>query len=299
MHLLHQLPPGATRSPRRRPGRRGMTLVEMLVVIAVVGVLVGLVLPVLSEVSSSGRKTNEMSAGRQLMLAYTNYANVNRDAVLPGVKSGLNAHDAGGRAIADVTIPIAAARYPWRLAPYLDYTFRGLYKNGQERVLEEIENLEDESYSIYFRSLAPSLGLNATWVGGNQDELGFNRSFLDVFGRFYVTRMSEVERPDRLLVFASARGLDPLDDATGVVEGYYEVRSPRLNVVEGMRWPETFDAGDRPRDFGYVSPRYAGAAVVAFMDGHVDTFGQDKLEDMRHWANRAETIDYALEPTGP
>jgi len=272
------------------------------VVIGVMGVLVGLLLPALRAVKGVGRQTSEMNAGRQLMLAYAAYAAVNDDAVMPGYKTGLPAYDQAGRSIAEVALaPLAAARYPWRLAKYLDYQFAGLYGDEHRELLEQMEQ-QDYSEYAYIVSLSPSLGLNATWMGGNQSELGFNQTAISAFGRFYVTRMSEVIHPSRLLVFASARGIDPVDETNpfaGPVEGYFEVRSPYLNSVQGYRWSEDFNAGAAPGAFGFVSPRHSGSAVAAFVDGHVDAMSEEKLKDMRHWANKADRPDWALEPLGP
>jgi prepilin-type N-terminal cleavage/methylation domain-containing protein len=277
--------------------RRGFTLAELLVVIGIMGLLIGLLLPVLASVSAAGRKTREMSAARQLMLAWTNYSTINRDAVMPGYAFGLPARTASRRSVAEIAEPPAAARYPWRIAPYLDFNVRGMYVNEQEPLLDAMAAAGEWEH-VYFASLAPSLGINATWVGGNRDEGGFNPDVLRAFGRFYVTRLAEVVHPERLLVFTSARGLDPLDllDGIGVVEGYYEVRSPRYHVLEGDRWAEVYRDGDAPIKFGHVSPRYGGSAVTAFVDCHVDVLTETQLRDMRFWANRAETADYALAP---
>ncbi|MHC5112959.1 MAG: type II secretion system protein [Planctomycetota bacterium] len=276
--------------------RRAFTITEMLVVVGVMSVLMGLLLPALGGARRTARQHRELSAARQMMVAYINYANMNRDQVLPGFQYDLRAVNAEGRSIGSFAIPEAEARYPWRLAPYLDFNLQGLYVNDQERALEEMAQI-DEWHYYYFTSLAPSLGLNATWVGGNKKELGFSPTALRNFGRFYVTSISEVYHPDRLIVFASARGVDPMGmlENNNVTEGYFEVRSPRLLAQDGERWTEEFVAGDDPGAFGFVSPRYGKAAVTAFVDAHVEAMGQRELRDMRYWANRAESFDYGLE----
>ena len=284
------------------PGRYGFTIVELLVTMAIIALLIGLLLPTLLAVRQSGKQTLEMSAARQLMVAYYNYANAHKGAVLPGYWPGGQAWDASGNPIDTV----AASRYPWRLAPYLDYNFRSMYLNENLDLLERLENNDPVLYRRT-ASLFPSLGLNATWIGGNADQGGFPEDhedyILDYFGRFYVTRMTEARRPESLMVFASARGTDP-DPALGnvfdegeVVEGYYQISSP--SFFGGYLWSEDFDPSDPPADYGYLSPRYRGSVVAVFLDSHVSLLTKKQLQDMRYWANDATSQDWTLVPPPP
>ena len=287
-----------TRDPGERATARGFTLVEIITVVAIVGVLMGLLLPALSAVRSAGRKTTEQSAARQLMAAYTMYCNSSRDRVMPGYKTGLKAVDPVGRSIAQQTTPVVAARYPWRIAPFLDYQFRGLYTNEQEWELQEMEGIERETY-LYVVSLYPALGLNATWVGGHQNELGFNPVALEAYGRFWVESPTEVRRTDELIVFASARA-DALDyqsgESAGITQGYFEVRSPYLTASGGDRYVDRYDDNIDPGTYGFLSMRYDAQAVVAFMDNHIGTLGADDCRDMRRWARDADAPDWGLVP---
>jgi type II secretory pathway pseudopilin PulG len=277
--------------------------VELLVVVAIITLLLGLLMPALSGFRMAARRTTEMSSARQVMAAYLAYAAVNQDQVMPGYKTGLHAVDAGGKSIEQVGIPFVAARYPWRLAPFLKYQFKGLYLNEHQDTLDELENntgysnLSTYDTYVYLVSLYPSLGLNATWVGGHQGRLGFDQTALSLFGRFYVSRTTEVRRPEQLVVFCSARGTDPEAPQT-IYQGYYEVRSPYFTSAQGG-WPEEYRPDSVPGEFGFVSPRFAGESVVAFMDGHVDGMALDELRDMRHWARDADREDWYLQPQQP
>ncbi len=273
--------------------RAAFTLVELLVTMAIIALLLGLLLPTLRAVRAAGRQTLEMSAARQLMVAYNGYANVHNGAVLPGYWPQGQAMDASGNPIN----AIAARRYPWRIAPYLDYSFRGLYLNENEDLLEKLEN-EDPWLYRYAVSLFPSLGINGTWIGGDSDDGGFHDTYLEVFGRFYVTRMAEAIRPEQLLVFASARGNDPFGPLdSGVFEGWFRIQSPYFTASMGYRWQsDEFDKSDPPVNYGYLSPRYGGSAVVAFLDSHVGMLSKRQLKDMRYWANQATSADWGMEP---
>jgi prepilin-type N-terminal cleavage/methylation domain-containing protein len=288
--------------------KNGFTIVELLVVIGVIALLLGILLPALSAAKSSGRQALELSTARQLMGAYTAYAAAHKDFVLPGygdkvpnTPNGrvLRAYDAKGKEIAGGQLDTARKRYVWRLAPYLNYELRGLYTNQNEELLE---NLDQQAYAdyLYKASVSPSLGLNSEWVGGDADAYGFLppdsplRNAFD-FNRYYVTAMAQARNPDKLLVFASGRGKSPNPSEGGIVEGYFRVRSPYFTTLTGYRWSTEYDPNDpEPANYGYLSPRYGGNVVTAFIDGHADVLDKRKLKDMRHWANWADAPDWRL-----
>lgn len=63
--------------------RGGFSLVELLVVIATIALLSGLLLPTLAGARSAARTTRCLSNQRQLITAWTMYANDSRDRVMP------------------------------------------------------------------------------------------------------------------------------------------------------------------------------------------------------------------------
>lgn len=281
-------------APSVKRHRAAFTLVELLVVLGVIATLLAILLPALSGARRSALMTSEMVGARDLMLAWSVYADDNNDAVLPGYRTGLPAADLQGESLEFAYGGIIAARYPWRIIPYLGYEMRALYRDDHEALLEALEQRDRAEFN-YFVSVSPALGINATWVGGDQTELGFNPVQIQNYGTFYVSRRSQAFHPERLMVFTSARGLDP-SFQTKNVEGYFKVTSPRLTAGGEPRWGGPWRASAPPDEFGQVSLRHSGKAVAGFVDGHVDTLDERAITDMRHWANRAMDRDYGLEP---
>ena len=82
------------RSPSTRPAAPGFTLVELLAVIAIIGLLIALLLPAIQAARESGRRTQCVNNLKQLGLALANYANINRQ--LPPGRFGCDDYRGNG-----------------------------------------------------------------------------------------------------------------------------------------------------------------------------------------------------------
>jgi prepilin-type N-terminal cleavage/methylation domain-containing protein len=73
-----------TASVSQGKGFRAFTLIELLVVIGIIALLAAMLLPALGKARYRASQVNEMSGSRQLLIAWSLYAEDNSDSVLPG-----------------------------------------------------------------------------------------------------------------------------------------------------------------------------------------------------------------------
>ena len=313
--------PIASREPRH--GRGGFTLLELLIVIAVIGLLVGLIFPAARSVRQSADLARELSMARQLMVAYSSYAYDHGGALMPGyyypgdegVDESLPATNETGTPISEL-VPgaeseLVPARYPWRIAPYLDYNLQGLYLD--RFMVERFANDPVNDFPLLI-SVFPSLGLNSTFLGGDSSIGAF--ALPPGIDRYYATRISEIINPPKQIVFASSRvnGQYASESEGLMVEGHHMLRPPSTPFGLADSWPQQYprqcDLPCRASGFGFVSLRHTGhKAAVGFFDGHSGTltYGFDpessdgnpgikeNIRDMRHWSPWADRFDWVLE----
>jgi prepilin-type N-terminal cleavage/methylation domain-containing protein len=270
--------------------RAAFTLVELLVVIAVIAIVVSLVSYAATSVRGSGKSARELALARQLMLGYTAYAADHKGALMPGYYNVQPAlpipTDEQGKAVSGP----AAHRYAWRLAPYLDLQLKGL--------IDDPWLLEDLRYTTqfdYFVSLYPAMGLNTTFVGGDSsaEGLGFNPAYKQLYGNFYLTRLSQARRPADLIVFGSARTNATYEaGAPPIIEGYFKIESPNLL---SRRWDADWNVEAPPKQWGFLSLRLKGErAAFGFLDGHTGLLDNGEMQDMRKWCDLADAPNWKL-----
>ncbi len=261
-------------------------------VIAVVGILIGVLLPALASARGQAGEVRDSSGLRQLLLAYRTYASEHEGAVLVGytkhVPPGTLEDGFGG--VVDGFGGLAKKRYPWRLAPYLEHSLRGTLLTGErESLLKDIRPPDERTWWHYRISTMPSFGINAHFLGGYEYEKTSPPPFR------VVERISQVRRPTHMLVFASARGEDWDPQAGGLIsaEGWHTVDSPawgHTGAMGGMGQPwsdEPYAERANPEAHGNVHARYRGEALVAMLDGHVEKLTPAALRDMTYWSNDA------------
>lgn len=243
--------------------RRGFTLTELLVVIAMIALLAGLGHAAYSSAVDKAQTAGEVNASRTLIAAYHAAAADDGGKFLaaydPKAK-GLKGAD--GRPIIDM----AAKDYAFRLAPYFNFAIDDtLLVSGNKRQIQEEMNFSPGMPMFdYIVSRFPSFGINRQFVGGVAGENDPE------------CVRSTAQAANSIVAFASA--------GTREISGYGYVGAPTGRWKwQGSEWSEDSDPGS----FGNVDARHGGKAVVAFLDGSTRLMAIDELKDMRLWSMRA------------
>jgi len=270
--------------PAPRDSVGGFTLIELLVVIAILAILTALMLPCLAQAKNRVRRVEELSAGRQLMLAVHLYADDRGGSVFPGYAADPSAVDDQGNPVGFPT----NARYPWRIAPYLGNSMSLIYSGENRKKLAQLKARAHSDY-VYGVSVYPSLGINSYFVGGNETEFPAAAANARFGAGTVLTRMDEVRRPSDMLAFISARS--PVDGQNA--QGYFQVLPPYLRT---RQWASQFSPTLTPKEWGWVAPRFSRRAVAAMLDGHAASLDLAAMQDMRRWCNNADQANFTFPP---
>jgi len=255
----------------------GFTMIELLVAIAVVALLTGILLPSLSKARQAAKATEATVAARSLMQAYAMYADANKGYVLPGHLDATQPRGVVDEFGNEISPPVSQ-RWTYRLAPFFEHGWAGTTHIGnRQETINNGQQIRSQpngqflwSYEI---SIFPSFGLSWRYVGGDY------RRPDRIAQRHHVTRIDDAMTPSNLLVLGSAR----FNVSATRVDGYIEVSPPPL----GASFDENAQTNAPATAFGNNHPRYLGASVIGWMDGHSASIKPTDLLDRRKWSNTA------------
>ncbi len=272
----------------RSTSRSGFSLVEILAVIAIFGILSGIVIAGVDKVRSSAQTSAETAAARSIIQAYLMTPIDNNGRFMMGYgDAGKTLYPEGFSAITSDAED--AKRYPLRLAPLLEDNLETLFAGDDLRYYDEIA-----SGNPYAASLNPTFGMNSIFVGGHYDgriyDPGYepnkwSRDQTQLPDDFWVLRPANAYNPAMMIVFASSISSSPVDYSEQV--GFHRIVPP--SFPSGTAWGN-YDP-DIPASMGYVSLENGGKTVAAHLDGHVELLAEDQLRDMRRWSNQAAMYD--------
>lgn len=272
------------------------TLVELLVVVALLAILIGLLSPALGTARRAAQQTGATSDLRQLMIGYT-YRHTEHDG---GLMIGYTPATENGspRSVTDLyaghtyTGP-SAWRYPWRLAKYVGNSWDLMYSTTERPPDPQPgDSPKDAGDKAYFISLSPSYGINGVYVGGYFNPAlpynGFRHNGTDWVAdnaKPLVTQANRVRRPASLLIFADSKRRDASTPSGDV--GHHLVHPPKAG---GDLWTVDEDgriAADLAQFVGIPEGRFTDETATAFFDGHAESLPPAQLLDMQLWSNES------------
>ncbi|MBW3624526.1 MAG: DUF1559 domain-containing protein [Armatimonadetes bacterium] len=227
--------------------RRGFTLIEMLVVVAILGILAALLMPVLVGVRAKGRQTTCISNQKQIGAAFIMYQETWDDLFPAYRRNRLPAGSSGGCG--------SSCHWSPPLEPFLKNPLLNARKNSETVFLcPSAENTQMNSYAM-------NLNLGDTFLRPGQTRPERRVETSGVI-------LADVKSPAQTVLIYDT----PVPDDSGRREpdfwgarwAYWKEAQPG-ELAEVRTIPSTGNSRAIMPQF----PRHGGGNVVSFVDGHV------------------------------
>ncbi len=282
--------------------RRGFTLVEMLVVIAIILVLIGLLMPALATTRESARSTQCLSNLRQLYLATMQFAGVN-NGILPPFRWP----DATRRVVIRFNdaeaVEVMRPRWPSLLSEFA----QGVFDLDQLRQIQQSTGRIDDDLAVVTNRIficpnAPErvavrslgYGYNYQFLGNSRPKYSDNPSQLPgaQYACFPVSE-SSVAAAHMTVLFGDSLGSAgewparerlPYSAAERLINSVgnhgYTLDPPRSYTRDGINFTNAHYGADHCTANSRmcpVEPRHSGRANVVFLDGHTASMTPEDL----------------------
>jgi prepilin-type processing-associated H-X9-DG protein/prepilin-type N-terminal cleavage/methylation domain-containing protein len=239
-------------------GKRGFSLVEVMVVVSTVSVIMAVTMPAMNTARSRAKAIVCRSNLRQLVLANIEYSNDRDGFCVPAADDLWN--EIG---------PLQGGYDRWHgkrtgpdepfdpmKGPLIRYLGDGKIKECPARV----EFTKSQPGEINFEQGCGGYGYNMMYIGSK-----LCRSSVSTKQKYAETaRLTEIKRPETTLMFADTAFSQDYKGNQYLIE--YSFAEPPFSVVNGKP--------DVDGDYGYPSPsihfRHYGSANVGWVDGHVE-----------------------------
>lgn len=233
----------------RAPGRRGFTLLELLVAVSIVAILAGLIMTALRRGRSHGEAAQCLNNLRVLVEANLRFARDNDGRFCLAMDKANKVRWHGVRGGLDD--PFNPEKGP--LAPYLG-------KEGRVKICPSFQGFLEGSAS--FEEGSGGYGYNAAYIGGTPAN------------RWEGERLSNLERPSVTVMFA--------DSAFAKRKGVQEY--PFAEPWQWVNWAGELSGPLAPS----VHFRHNGHAHVGWCDGHVTAEKPSKLGELNAYGGDSE-----------
>jgi prepilin-type N-terminal cleavage/methylation domain-containing protein len=270
-----------------KPKEHAFTLIELLVVVAIVGILAGLLFPVLAQAQVAAKESGSISNVRQIVLASLMYASDNDDG-LPLFANG-NALEVGATGSYVTTWVDNLQPYLRSLGVMVDPLMgdpHGFFGSGPNATVWNQSEYPD--YGVNYVFLAPWLkdpDTGACTLSGSVIGSGASHPSTTIF---YVTSYE----PNEDEYGNPTGGYTNYGNWTVTAPGVLSLlkNDPRNCVSPGMDWSEHPIGFNGSEPFtAEASQRYGGGMVTAMLDGHAQRLSADQAAAGTDWATSAYT----------
>jgi prepilin-type N-terminal cleavage/methylation domain-containing protein/prepilin-type processing-associated H-X9-DG protein len=221
--------------------RRGFTLIELLVVIAIIAVLMAILMPALRRAQEQGKRAACLNSLKQLMLAWSMYADSNGDKIVNGDATFSGGTE--GRAV------VPTAGFHANELPWVGNCVAPGYANG-DLLAEEVQIAGIEAGALW--PYLKNTGLYKCPTGYRGEMITY--SIVDSMNGRWESRTDA----------AKAR----------IVKVKTQIRTPGEKIVfvdEGFMTPDSYAIYyDTPKDTWWDAPtvRHGNGTDYGFADGH-------------------------------